>query len=81
MLTGSSVVLWFGRCLLLWFRSVVYFSTVMLSVLLVGRPVCHIVVLLVVLSEVLFDDIVVCGRAYAYHVGPLFGGALSPVRV
>jgi hypothetical protein len=55
---------------LLWFRSTVYFSIVMLSVLLVGRPVCHIVMLFVVLNEVLFDSIVVCGRAYAYRVGP-----------
>jgi hypothetical protein len=81
MLTGSSVVLWFRRCFAVTFRSVVYFSIVMLSVLLVGRPVCRILMLLVVLYEVLFDGIIVCGRAYAYRVGPLFCEALLPVLV
>ena len=76
MLTGSSVVLWFRR----WF-AVTCRGVVMLSVLLVGRPVWHILMLLVVLHEVLFDGIVVCGRAYAYRVGPLFCEALLQVLV
>ena len=81
MLTGSSVVLWFRRCFAVTCCSNVYVSIVMLSVLLVGRPACHILVLLVVLHEVLFDGIVVCGRAYAYRVGPLFCEALLQVLV